>query len=301
MGDMNQLFSTLRFIVSHPLNRSRPLSAVLRYLAWQIGSRLVPGPVAVPFVGDTRLLTRRGMTGATGNLYAGLAEFQEMGFVLHALRNGDRFVDVGANVGAYTILASGVCGASSLAFEPIPKTFEALADNIRLNRLEGRVSARNMGVGAEKGELVFSSDLDTVNHVLASGETAPSKTVAVPMDCLDSLLDDFDPAVIKIDVEGFESQVVKGASSAFASPNLLAVIMELNGSGARYGFDEARVYDEVLAMGFVTCRYDPLTRVLTRVDPEKGKACNAIFVNNEAALVERLKSAPRRTINGVTI
>jgi hypothetical protein len=64
-------------------------------------------PVVVPFVGDTRLLVARGMRGATGNVYVGLHEFEEMAFALHALRPSSRFIDVGANVGSYTVLAAG--------------------------------------------------------------------------------------------------------------------------------------------------------------------------------------------------
>lgn len=295
------LFSTFRFIRCHPLNRTHPFSALGRWLAWQAGSRLLPWPVAVPFVGGTRLLVRRGMAGATGNLYGGLAEFQEMGLVLHALRPGDWFVDAGANIGAYTVLASGVCGASSVAIEPIPKTVEGLLDNIHLNRLENRVTVHARGVGSAGGNRVFAAQFDSINHVLAPGESQPADAVTVPVEALDGMLAGIEPALIKIDVEGYEAEVVKGASEAFGSGRLLAVIMELNGSGARYGFDDARVYDEMRARGFVMCHYNPLTRALTRVEPEKGKACNAIFVKNEVALAERLKAAPRRTINGVTI
>lgn len=295
------LFSTLRFILRHPLNRSRPMAALGRWLAWQAGSRLLPGPVAVPFVGGTRLLVRQGMAGATGNLYGGLAEFQEMGLVLHALRPGDWFVDVGANIGAYTVLASGVCGASSVAIEPIPKTVEGLLDNIHLNRLESRVTVHNRGAGSAGGNRVFAAQFDSINHVLAPGESQPADAVTVPVESLDVLLAGIEPAVIKIDVEGFEAEVVRGASSVLRSAALLAVIMELNGGGARYGFDDARVYVEMLAMGFMTCQYDPLTRALNRVEPEKGKACNAIFVKNEVLLAERLKTAPWRSINGVRL
>lgn len=47
------------------------------------------------------------MRGATGNVYVGLHEFESMGFVLHVLRSSSAFIDVGANVGAYTVLAAG--------------------------------------------------------------------------------------------------------------------------------------------------------------------------------------------------
>src|SRR5437868_4075814 len=112
------IINTLNFITRHPLNEQRKLKAIGRWLTWQVGSRLVPGPVAVNFVNDTMLLVSPGMTGATGNVYAGLHEFQDMAFVLHLLRQGDCFIDVGANIGSYTVLAGGGIGARCIAIEP---------------------------------------------------------------------------------------------------------------------------------------------------------------------------------------
>ena len=82
------------------------------------------------------------MTGVTGNIYAGLHEFADMAFVLHFLRAGDLFADVGANVGSYTILASGVVGCRTVAFEPDPVTAAALERNINLNKIAERVELR---------------------------------------------------------------------------------------------------------------------------------------------------------------
>ena len=71
--------NTLSFILRHPLNRAKKGAALRRFIRWQIASRLLPGAVAVPFVDSTRLLVLPGMTGATGNIYCGLPEYQEMG------------------------------------------------------------------------------------------------------------------------------------------------------------------------------------------------------------------------------
>ena len=101
------LLDTLRFVCRHPLNRKKPIAGLLRFVDWQIRSR-VQGEVTHPWVGGTKLAVRKGMTGATGNIYCGLHEFPDMAFVLHALKTTDVFLDIGANVGAYTILASGV-------------------------------------------------------------------------------------------------------------------------------------------------------------------------------------------------
>ena len=134
-----QLFRLLAYVWRHPLNAGGRLSAIGRVARWQIGSRLLPGAVALPYVGGTRLFATRGMTGATGNWYCGLHEVAEMAFVLHVLRQSDKFIDVGANVGSYTVLAAGAVGSRAFAVEPIPTTFGFLRRNVELNGLGERV------------------------------------------------------------------------------------------------------------------------------------------------------------------
>jgi FkbM family methyltransferase len=292
------MMSTLRslnFIARHPLNRREPWRALWRFTSWQIASRLGAGAIAVPFVEDTRLLVARGMHGATGNVYCGLHEFEDMAFVLHALRPEELFVDVGANVGAYSVLAAGVVGARTLAFEPAPRTYVALIDNLRLNNLESRVEARREGVGAQAGQLRFTTGLDTVNHVLAATETGTA-ALEVPIVTLDAVLEPQRRCMIKVDVEGYETAVVAGARRTLHSPEVLAVLMELNGSGARYGFDEARLHESMLGFGFVTARYDPLTRKLSA--NECGTGGNRLYIRDAAALQARVAAAPRRRVHG---
>ena len=80
------------FLATHPLTRRRRLSATARVLRWQIASR-IHDEVIVDWIGGTRFAARRGMTGVTGNIYAGLHEFADMAFVLHFLRAGARCPD----------------------------------------------------------------------------------------------------------------------------------------------------------------------------------------------------------------
>jgi hypothetical protein len=105
LSKLARLPSQLAAIARHPLNRGKALAALLRWSRWQIDSCLVPGPVLVPFFNSYSLFAQAGMTGITQNIYVGRAEFREMAFLLHVLRPDDLFVDVGANIGAYTILA----------------------------------------------------------------------------------------------------------------------------------------------------------------------------------------------------
>lgn len=114
----------------------------------------------LPFIEDSKLIVKNGMAGATGNLYAGLHDFEDMAFLLHLLRAEDLFGDIGANIGAYTILASGVVKAKSITVEPIPHTFNHLKHNIQINDLERLVTAYNKGVGALEGNLRFTKNFD---------------------------------------------------------------------------------------------------------------------------------------------
>lgn len=292
---------TIRFILNHPLNRHRPLPALLGFMRWQIGSTLLTGAVAVPFVNGTRLLTRRGMTGATQNIYCGIQEFEEMGFVLHALRPGDLFVDVGANIGSYTILAAGVCEADAIAIEPVPSSFVHLMDNVRLNDLQTRVTALNTAVGDIKGCLRFTANLDTMNHVISDSEDNEQAAISVPVDTIDSILMNKTPTVMKIDVEGYETKVLKGAQNILSTKTLLAVMMEINGSGDRYGFDDARLHSDMTNLGFARLAYDPLTRALAPQETRSIKSGNALYARDVSALAERVKSAPRRTVHGTRL
>jgi len=290
------LLKLIRYVWTHPLNaRGGRLAALARVLRWQLASRLMPGPIALPYVGDTYLFATRGMTGATGNWYCGLHEVSEMAFALHLLRPGEHFVDVGANVGSYTILAAGAAHARVTAVEPIPGTFAHLQRNVALNALGERVSCHAVGLSEKEGTLRFTSGMDTVNHVLADGENVPF--TEVPVLRLDDLIAQRGGAtLLKIDVEGHEMPVLRSGSQTLGDAHLLAVIMETNGSGTRYGVSDDELRAEMRRYGFAPHGYDPFRRELIDVARSNG---NTVFVRDRAAAEARVRAAPGyRLVNG---
>lgn len=202
--------NTLDFILNHPLNREHRGKALARFARWQIGSRLLPGPVVIDFAGESKLLVQPGMTGATGNVYAGLHEFWEMAFTLHLLQKGDLFVDVGANVGSYTMLASAAVGAECVSVEPVPSTYQWLQSNIKLNDAEPLVTALNVAVGGEKGKLNMTASEGAMNHVISNSSSQPEDAISISVETLDRVLESKRPVLMKVDVEGFEAEVVRG-------------------------------------------------------------------------------------------
>lgn len=288
------MWNLLKYCWGHPLNAGGRFAALGRVARWQVATRLIPGPMALPFVRGTFLLTSRGMTGATGNWYCGLHEVAEMGFLLHLLRPGEHFLDVGANVGSYTVLAGGAVGARVTAVEPVPETFAHLQRNVALNDIGQRTRCCQLGLSEQAGMLRFSKDLDTVNHVLAEGEELPAVEVSVTR--LDDLVGQDVPVLIKMDVEGHELAVLRGAQTTLADPRLFALIMEINGSGSRYGVSDAELIDLMRGHGFAPHGYDPFRRCLVERVSTSG---NTVFVRDTVAVEARLSSAPVfKLVNG---
>ena len=275
--------SPINFITLHPLTRDDPAPAIARFVAWQIGSRLVQEHTH-RWIGNSKLIARNGMTGATGNIYCGLHEFADMGFVLHVLRPDDVFLDVGANVGSYTVLASAVCGAKTIAFEPDPQTAQHFLRNLAANAIEQRVDLHQTALGHEDGEVAFTSGLDTVNRIAVHHAGA---TRTVPLRKLDTVIEGKSPTLMKLDVEGFEAAVLSGAKGTLSQPSLLAVETEGQDTSVTGQLEQA---------GFVRRWYNPFTRSLAPAAYPGIPESNALFIRNEAEVQSRLASAPKRKV-----
>lgn len=294
------LKKTITYIMSHPLSKGRAARNVGRFLLWQLRSRLKSAESVFRFVAPARLYVRRGMTSATGHLYVGLQEFEDMSFVIHLLRPGDLFLDVGANIGAYTVLASVVAGADAISFEPAEESRVWLERNIKLNGMDRRVGVRREAVGASPGEVRFSKGRDTTNSVVAVDEPGDM----VPLTTLDEVCFARAPTLVKIDVEGFETEVIKGSRELLKNPALLGILMELNGAGQSYGFSDTDLVKDLLAHGFRMYSYAPFERCLVplrRLEDRKAGQDNVIFVRDGAAVQDRLASAKSFNVRGWTI
>lgn len=288
------ILETAAFVLRHPLNAGGRLRALHRLLRWQLVSRLAPGKIAVPFVGDASLFMKKGMTGATGNYYCGLHEQDDMGFTLHFLRPGDLFVDVGANVGSYTVLAAGGAHARVVSVEPIPETFRSLEDNVRLNRLDALVRCRCIGIADKPGILRFSSTDDTMNRIV---DEDGDGVISVPVQTIDDVLAGECPMLMKIDVEGHEHKVLAGATTTLRDVRLGTVIMETNGLSDSQGHTKESLADIMQGLGFTLCHYDAIRRKL--VPGQRGN--NSIFVRDVVGAQARCTAAPRFTLVNGTI
>lgn len=276
----------IKYIFNHPYNAENRWKGLIKYLQWQLISRLSEYPIIYQYTDNSKLLLRRGLSGADGNFYCGLMEYDDMGFLLHFLRSEDLFIDIGANVGAYSVLASAEIMCNSISIEPIPNTYKHLMGNILINDIQDKVVALNIGMGSERGVLKFTKSLDAVNHVATDNEM---DTINIEVDTLDSIISDKNPLLIKIDVEGFETEVLNGAHNTLENNNLKAIIIELNGSGMRYGYNEDEIHQKLINYGFKPFSYNPKFRILKEASTYGSH--NTIYIRDEEFVKNRIDNA----------
>lgn len=290
---MRYLLNLVRFFRSQPLTRAHIPSALGRVLRWQFATRLMNASMIIDWVGGTKLVMERGRVGATGNWYAGLMEYQDMGFILHMLRPGDLFLDIGANIGSFTILASGAVGADTKAVEPDPDTRARLHTNVRINDMEDRVTLCPQAIGAEVGDGFLTFGQDVVNHLVSEGS---DETTAIQLTTIDTLTADRRPTCIKIDIEGGEHDALAGAKETLCDPSLQAVIIELNDNLDRAGHSHAELDGILRAAGLSPFGYDPLARKLT--DAPIAGSDNWIYLRDREEVESRIATAPRFKVLG---
>lgn len=164
----------------------------------------------------------------------------------HLVRPGDVVYDAGANLGLYARYLVSTLGAGRVvAFEPVPDNRALLVENLRLGGIEDRVTVLPVALADEDGEAEFQvDDMQSSSGTLSrvtGGEACVGRqnvglgplTARVPVRRLDTLIGEAGlplPDVLKIDVEGAEELLLRGAASLLRerSPRLL---VELHGAG----------------------------------------------------------------------
>jgi FkbM family methyltransferase len=159
---------------------------------------------------------RMGLEGATRRHFAGLYEPSVQKCIAERLRPGGCFIDVGANIGFFSLLAATLAGPDGqvIAVEPVPANADLIKANATLNRFNNVTVVR-----AAAGAANRTGDLILARHhggaALASAPTPPDARgrLSVPVVTLDGLVSHLGlppPTMVKIDVEGAELEVLAG-------------------------------------------------------------------------------------------
>lgn len=222
-----------------------PLRLYLRYFPVQRGKGIVLRHILTPLLppagaefdlqvpGEAKVsLSYRETLGLSSLLY-GTFEKAELNFVSRYVRQGDTAFDIGANVGIFSVVLGAAAGKSGhvAAFEPVSENVARLKRNLAKNDLDN-VHVMPLALGAAEGRLLLHLAKDAAYHSLGVVEKAfrADGEVFVEVRRLDDVWTEMGRPVVsfvKIDVEGAESDVLRGAE-AFLKACCPVLLIEAN-------------------------------------------------------------------------
>ena len=175
-------------------------------------------------------------------LFSCAKEPETVSWIEDYFKPGDVVLDIGANVGAYTLIMSKVVGSEGnvFSFEPNWINFYELNRNIILNKATNNVTALNLALSSSKQidtfnyrDLEAGSSLHTFGNAIdfVGEEFIPAYQQGICSLTIDQFVDEYDlPFVnhIKIDVDGIEAKIIEGGFKTFSSEYCKSIMVELN-------------------------------------------------------------------------
>jgi FkbM family methyltransferase len=263
---LGQFAKSLKRIVANPhINMG---SGIARHLNWQYLKVRDRFPRELR-ISRSRIVAAHRRCGVSALIYSqDLYDYNNMKLLQAVLADGGVFWDIGANIGAYTLVGSEQDKAHIVAFEPHPATFHLLRNNVTLN---GRpnISILNFALGRVDASVFLTDEAGSATNHFESGPAA--RTVAVRCMRADTACrqQGTTPRIVKIDVEGFEYDVLVGFGRCLESVDV--VMIELNGLSDQRSRGRAEIHRLLVSTGFTgpwRCDFD--RRTLT---PEDGSGC----------------------------
>ena len=182
----------------------------------------------------------------------GFFEYGTEKYFRSILREGMNVLDIGANLGIYTLHAL-AAGCFVYSYEPTPNIYNILLDNIGINGFEpsGRAQAYNLAVSNIEGEVEFAVYPNINGHNSFYAVKDNDQRIKVRTICLDHHLRHLTHVdVVKIDVEGAEPLVLQGMQEIIAKNPAIKIIMEFGPTNLkRGGHDPLAFLSDIHAMG----------------------------------------------------
>lgn len=272
---------------NHPYSSRHRFRFLYNYIRINLLVRVYKDPIEFRWINKSKFYVSKGESGVIGNVYCRLYEYHEMSFLLRTLRAGDQFIDVGANSGIYTILATAVCGSNALSFEPNIRSLQRLTANLELNKCLNLAKVFPYALLDQNGYFPMTVNADTGNSIDIQKQQVDTEMVEV------RTLDEFaifgNPLFLKIDVEGLELPVLKGAYKTLINNETIALIVETNSLSKEYGntFNDLDSY--LRDTGFKRFVFNGLTNSLFEAGQESPISLNSIYLKNPEKIYARLE------------
>lgn len=234
------ILKSIFFVTRHPFNAHKKGEALFRVLWWKINQVLFKSPVIISFVSNLKIICYPDSSYGSLIVYVHNPEHEEMSFISKYLKKNDIVFDVGANIGALSLLAYAKTAHTVYAFEPTPSIVTRFQENIKLNSLENFIKVFPFAVSNKNGFVSFSVSQESERNHISFQKTSEKskkrkvKTVALDSFCKSHKISQID--LLKIDVEGGEMLVFKGMKSLLKNKKVPTIIFEWNKNAPYFNY-----------------------------------------------------------------
>ncbi|NJO59338.1 MAG: FkbM family methyltransferase [Richelia sp. RM2_1_2] len=292
---MNNLFAekTIQYIWSHPNNKNKKIQSILKFIGWQFYKRLFKQHIDIQLIPEVKIRCYPDSYSASAALYCGLYDYDEMNFLLRYLRDSDSFLDIGANVEIYTLLAASKIKSGLIySFEALPKNVVRLRENLELNRLQ-QVTPLSLAISDSTGSITLNlaegdsmpfitPEATTTNLAQNSVSATRSPTaIQVPTDTLDNIFKDNSIAnltLAKMDIEGAEILAFKGATSLLEQKRPHVWILEILDSVNHFGYQKHDILNLLQNYGYSLYSYKADNNQLKSITVEQKQGNNVLAI-----------------------
>lgn len=221
-------------------------------------------------------------------------EVFEMELFRNLVHQGDNVMDVGANIGLYSVLAAQKAGSGEVhAFEPNPSCFSLLIRNLAQFGPRS-AQAHQIAVGANVGTVDFHCAADSAYSGVVDTRRSPtSHIIKIPVSTVDSMMTEWGLArldLLKVDVEGYEPEVLTGAKDLLSrddAPLLMIEISRLN-LGAR-GIHQLDILRRLESLGYQVMVAAPGLEPVQSLDWSSGSVPQENFIAAKPFHAHRLE------------
>jgi FkbM family methyltransferase len=228
-----------------------PLIGYPLLLCWQKGWLPKPHREVTVRLSGPRFMRFRLAVTCQRTMSLGLFEPAESRLITKLLSPGDTFIDVGAHIGWFSTLAASCIGSAGqvIACEPYPANVTALRENLALNDT-GNVSVVEAALGKGPGTICLAHAGDSAS--VTALDWAHEGAVEVLMRTLDDVAVGASAIrLLKLDVEGWEPQVLRGATQTLSRTS--NVLIEINRPALKHaGSSPDEVFDLLRSAGFTS-------------------------------------------------